>query len=67
MGTATYINDVFLETGRYQVEREQSDEEVIFMLNIIGAVPEDAGEIGCQISEPGADKFYTKLDVTGEC
>ena len=67
MGIAANINDIFRNTGRYEADIDNSGgDEVVWLLNIIGAVPEDSGEIGCQSSISGAPKEYTKLDVVGE-
>lgn len=63
MGMVDRINSIFTGTGRYSAELQVDGTNAEVLLNIVGAVPEDGGEIGCQISSEGAETVYVKLDV----
>ena len=66
MGVGKDLNDVFMDTGRYSTEEPvEEGEEVMWVLNIAGVVPEDSGEFGCQTNDKNSKEFIS-LDVAGE-
>lgn len=63
IGANDFVEKVVRDTGRYSVDIEQKHNDVIYVLKITDAQPEDSGEFGCSVAQLEDSDVYRALTV----